>query len=200
MSDNSPDNADRAAKATNAPAPPPVRSRFRDDGFPTRNDLRHWTRAERAIQDATDAVELAGASLALTDAVILLGKARDRVADHAEGRGNEPPAHRATSAPDRVTSEPIAPIAPPVRRVVDAFSASEARVWATTLLVRHNATERPTHCDDCGLRYPCDEAETAQQLLDALDALAAMQQERDEAVARACGLDAALDAAEETRP
>jgi hypothetical protein len=41
--------------------------------------------AELAITEAMHAVEKAGASIALTDAVILLGKARDRVADHEEG-------------------------------------------------------------------------------------------------------------------
>lgn len=56
----------------------------RPDGIPTRID-RHWmTVAELAIMDAMEAVEKAGASTALTDAVVLLSKARDRVADHVE--------------------------------------------------------------------------------------------------------------------
>jgi hypothetical protein len=41
--------------------------------------------AELAITAAMVAVEEAGASVALTDAVTLLAKARDRVADHVEG-------------------------------------------------------------------------------------------------------------------
>lgn len=61
------------------------RERLRPDGVPTRIDMRHWSEAERAIYDAMQAVERAGASPALTDAVTLLGKARDRVADHEEG-------------------------------------------------------------------------------------------------------------------
>lgn len=57
----------------------------RPDGFPTRNDVSLCSPAELAIRDAIQAVEEAGASAALTDAVILLGKAKDRVADHVEG-------------------------------------------------------------------------------------------------------------------
>jgi len=41
--------------------------------------------AEIVITDAMLAVEHAGGSVALTDAITLLSKARDRVADHVEG-------------------------------------------------------------------------------------------------------------------
>ena len=54
------------------------------DGFPRRNRVDHWTPAEKAIQDAVDAVEAAGAHPLLTDAVILLGNARAKVADFVE--------------------------------------------------------------------------------------------------------------------
>ena len=54
------------------------------DGFPRRNRVDHWTPAEKAIQDAVDVVEAAGAHPLLTDAVILLGQARDKVADFVE--------------------------------------------------------------------------------------------------------------------
>jgi len=67
------------------------RSKTRPDGWPTRADMQHFSPAEKAIWDAQQAVEAAGASIALTDAAILLGKARDRVADHVEGNGNEQP-------------------------------------------------------------------------------------------------------------
>lgn len=60
------------------------RPHLRPDGIPTRADLRYWTRAESMIADAVNEVETMGASIALTDAVTLLGKARDRVADHVE--------------------------------------------------------------------------------------------------------------------
>lgn len=58
----------------------------RPDGIPTRIDMSWMTDAERAIMDAVQAVEKAGASPALTEAVTLLTKARDRVADHVEAR------------------------------------------------------------------------------------------------------------------
>lgn len=61
----------------------PVR---RPDGIPTRADMQWMTAAELAIREAMQAVEAAGASVALTDAVTLLSKAQDRVADHVEGR------------------------------------------------------------------------------------------------------------------
>lgn len=62
----------------------------RPDGLPTRIDKQWKTPAEIAIDEAMIAVEGAGASVALTDAVTMLSKARDRVADHVEGRCAEP--------------------------------------------------------------------------------------------------------------
>ncbi len=56
-----------------------------------RNDVHLWTPAEHAISAAIQAVEEAGASRALTDAIVLLGKARDRVADHLEGADTDGP-------------------------------------------------------------------------------------------------------------
>jgi hypothetical protein len=47
------------------------------------------TPAELAISEAIQAVEKVGASKALTDAVLLLSRARDRVADHVEGDGDK---------------------------------------------------------------------------------------------------------------
>lgn len=62
-----------------------VRPASRPDGLPTRIDTQWQSPAELAIRDAMLAVENAGASIALTDAITLLSKARDRVADHVEG-------------------------------------------------------------------------------------------------------------------
>lgn len=62
-----------------------LRPQKRPDGMPTRRDLQWMTDAERAINDAMAAVERAGGSRALTDAVNFLVQARDRVADHVEG-------------------------------------------------------------------------------------------------------------------
>lgn len=64
---------------------PKHRLQFRDDGMAARACMEYWTAAEHAIQEAVRAVESLGASPALTDAVVLLGRARGRVADHAEG-------------------------------------------------------------------------------------------------------------------
>lgn len=53
--------------------------------MPRRNQMLKWCEAEHKIQAAVDAVELMGADVRLTDAVILLGRARDRVADFVDG-------------------------------------------------------------------------------------------------------------------
>lgn len=58
----------------------------RPDCIPTRIDSQWMTPAELAINAAMEAVESAGASVALTDAVVLLAQARDRVADHVEAK------------------------------------------------------------------------------------------------------------------
>lgn len=61
------------------------RDKLRPDGFPSRSDTSLMSPAELAITDAMQAVENSGGSPALTDAIILLGSARNRVADHMEG-------------------------------------------------------------------------------------------------------------------
>ena len=53
-------------------------------GMPRRCYVDKWTPAERAIKEAVKAVEVAGCDVALTDAVVFLGKAFDRVADHVD--------------------------------------------------------------------------------------------------------------------
>ena len=53
--------------------------------IPRRIRMDLMTPAELAIMKAIDAVEVAGCDTRLTDAVILLGKARDRVADFVDG-------------------------------------------------------------------------------------------------------------------
>lgn len=75
--------ADALRAWTNRLKPSP-RPNKRPDGIPTRCDMNWMTPAELAITDAMMAVENAGASPALTEAVTLLSKARDRVADHVE--------------------------------------------------------------------------------------------------------------------
>ncbi len=61
----------------------------RPDGILTRIDVRWMTAAEIAIVRAIQAVENAGAGVALTEAVALLVQALGRVADHVEERGRE---------------------------------------------------------------------------------------------------------------
>jgi len=62
-------------------------SELRADGAPRRIDWNLQAPAERAIGDAMIAVEnIPGGSVALTEAVTLLSKARNRVADHLEGK------------------------------------------------------------------------------------------------------------------
>lgn len=60
------------------------RQHLRPDGFPSRSDMALMSPAELAIFNVVGVVEAAGASPALTDAINLLHKARDRV---AEGNG-----------------------------------------------------------------------------------------------------------------
>jgi hypothetical protein len=62
------------------------RPHLRDDGIPTRNDYSWMSDAELFIMRAISEVEATGASKALTDAVVLLQQARERVADHMEGK------------------------------------------------------------------------------------------------------------------
>lgn len=54
------------------------------DGFPRRNRIDLATHAEGEIRRARDAVESEGAHPLLTEAVILLGQALDKVADFME--------------------------------------------------------------------------------------------------------------------
>lgn len=54
------------------------------DGFPRRNRVDLATPAEAAIRKAMHEVEIAGCDILLTDAVILLDQAREKVADFVE--------------------------------------------------------------------------------------------------------------------
>lgn len=56
-----------------------------DQTIPRRVNMQKWIPAERAIYDALQAVEAVGADVRLTRAVILLGEARDYVADYVDG-------------------------------------------------------------------------------------------------------------------
>ena len=54
------------------------------NGFPRRRRIDLLTPAEKAIRDALVAVEEVGADPLLTEAVILLGQAQEKVADFVE--------------------------------------------------------------------------------------------------------------------
>lgn len=57
----------------------------REDGWPTRADIRFDTDAERMCRILVGIVEGMGASVALTQAVTSLSDAREAIADHVEG-------------------------------------------------------------------------------------------------------------------
>ena len=59
-----------------------------DNGIARRSFIPEWTPAELAISNAMEEVEKLGCSVLLTDAVVLLGKAKDKVADYIEGYGH----------------------------------------------------------------------------------------------------------------
>jgi hypothetical protein len=56
-----------------------------NDTIPRRIRIDQFVQAERAIYDAVQAVEAMPADVRLTDAVILLGQARSKVADYVDG-------------------------------------------------------------------------------------------------------------------
>ncbi len=56
----------------------------RPDGIPRRAYMPEWVPAEKAVQDAVDEVEKMPADIRLTEAVMLLGQARDKVADYID--------------------------------------------------------------------------------------------------------------------
>jgi hypothetical protein len=57
---------------------------------PRRIDMLRWTPAERAIYDAMQAVEAMPADMLLTQAVLLLGKAQEAVADFVDSQPSRP--------------------------------------------------------------------------------------------------------------
>jgi hypothetical protein len=64
------------------------------DDIPRRNRTDQWCQAEREIQVAVNVVETMGAHPLLTEAVVLLGKARDKVADYVDLRPETPKANQ----------------------------------------------------------------------------------------------------------
>jgi hypothetical protein len=58
--------------------------------IPRRHQIELMVPAELKIREAVAAVEEMGADPTLTDAVILLGQAKDRVADFVDGKKDQP--------------------------------------------------------------------------------------------------------------
>jgi hypothetical protein len=87
------------------PSVPPAGPMMSDNGFPRRIRVDLFTEAERAIYDAHVKVEAVGAHDRLTDAVNLLSKAHEAVADGVEALGLTTPAALPPSA-DAPSSEP----------------------------------------------------------------------------------------------
>jgi hypothetical protein len=79
-------------------------AQFMSDNVPRRARVEMWTPAEKAIHDAVHSVEAMPASVHLTNAVILLQQAKDKVADFVDGKpvkDDLPPAPpRAPRAPE----------------------------------------------------------------------------------------------------
>lgn len=67
------------------------------NSFPRRNQMQQWVPAEWMIYDAVQQVESMGADVRLTDAVILLGRAQERVADFVDGVALSPSSPREPS-------------------------------------------------------------------------------------------------------
>lgn len=70
-----------------------------------RNRIDQRTSAETAISNAMSAVEEAGAHPLLTDAVVLLGQARDKVADFVDEVPRVDPEHMQKDKQDQVQIE-----------------------------------------------------------------------------------------------
>lgn len=90
--------------------------------FPRRNNMDEWTPAERAIALAMDLVEELPADERLTRAVVLLGEARDAVADFVDGVVAPP------EAPARIT------YTPEQEAELASMWSEPLREWAETFL------------------------------------------------------------------
>lgn len=71
--------------------------------IPRRNRIDHFTPAEKAIWDAIQEVEKAGANTFLTEAVILLQQAKDRVSDFVDADPKNKKGIEYLSSPEATT-------------------------------------------------------------------------------------------------
>ena len=108
---------------------------------PRRIRMDRWTPAERAIYDAIQVVEAAGADERLTDAVILLGRAKDRVADYVDGI--VPGSYEAEERAVERGLEERAPEAVPGAREYATYWRNDAIEAAAKIAERYDANP---HC------------------------------------------------------
>ena len=116
--------------------------------IPRRNQMQQWCEAERAIQDAVQAVENMAADPRLTSAQILLGQARGLVADYVDGVDSPAPRVAAESPDTPDVEELFAALRPLIagsavtdaalRNVCDGLR--DADFWAVPL---NDTTDKP---------------------------------------------------------
>jgi hypothetical protein len=117
-------------------------------GWPRRRDTLRWSDAERAINEAVQAVERMGANMALTDAVVLLAQAQERVAAYVD----------AHPGPAAATREPAAREAyfagfTQVPGTVHAAFVSEGEVIVLGSPPESDDEETGHNCDAMGCGY-----------------------------------------------
>lgn len=78
------------------------------NGIPRRRRVDLYTPAETAIRNAIIAVEAAGADVRLTDAVMLLSQAAEKVADYVERENPDIALSYSVEAPKRTIADDIA--------------------------------------------------------------------------------------------
>lgn len=57
----------------------------------------------------------------------------------------------------------------PTNPTLTPVERADLRLMATSISEQHTGTRRPTHCDVCSLRVPCDSRDLADQTIRALD-------------------------------
>lgn len=144
-------DADREARRAGQKEDEPV-----NNEIPRRIDMQRWNEAEKAIHAAVQAVEAMPADVRLTDAVVLLGAARESVADYQDGVS---PKRRYVR--EQLAYEPIPALASSQAR--DAERPTELfRILKPYVGHRSDCTYGQTNPDgdfcSCGLRAAKDAA------------------------------------------
>jgi len=159
-------------------------------GFPRRNQVQLMSAGELAIRQAIAVIEAMGCDTRLTDAVALLGKAQDRVADFVDGINpettvfpaalSESPSEGGSSGPNKETREPANSIDWAQQRGHVNLEISELRAWGDDwerrciLAIELRDSERARHkLSEMALRRERDawkqKAEELEFVLDGVD-------------------------------